>query len=54
MRFERTSGRSGVSRVLRSCIFTMFGLEAEYSIQFPDQPCGSQGMQRGLGPVVER
>lgn len=48
----RVNGSSGGRAVLRACAFTMLSAELDYSIEIPDQACGIQGMERGLGPVV--
>lgn len=54
VRRGRASGSSGGRLVLRAGAFTMASAELDYTIEIPDQPCRSQGMERGLGPVVGR
>lgn len=40
--------------VLSAGAFTMASSELDYTIEIPDQPCWSQGMERRLGPIVGR
>lgn len=40
--------------VLRAGAFTMASAELDYTIEIPDQPCWSQGMERGSGPILGR
>lgn len=54
MRRGCASGSSVGRPVLRARTFTMVSAELDYTIDIPDQPCRSQGMERGLGPVVGR
>lgn len=54
MRCRRASGSSGRRPKLRAGSFTMASAQLDYTIEIPDQPCRSQGMERGLGPVVGR
>lgn len=54
MRCECASASSGGRTVLKAGTFTMSSAELDYTIEIPDQPCRSRGMEGGLGPVVGR
>ena len=51
---ERGSWSSGERTVLKAGSFIMPSAELDYTIEIPDQPCRSRGMEGGLGPVVGR
>lgn len=54
VRLGLASVSSGERPELRARGFTMASAQLDYTIEIPDQSCRSQGMERGLGPVVGR
>lgn len=54
MRCGNVSESSGRRPELRAGAFMMASAQLDYTIEIPDQPCRSQGMERGLGTVVGR
>lgn len=54
VRCGNVSESSGRRPELRAGAFMMASAQLDYTIEIPDQPCRSQGMERGLGTVVGR